>query len=211
MKRIVFLIIESIGRCFSYIFPHRLMVALSAFCDIVYTGYVKGRLKQAGKGVIIRPKLLLIGGDYITIGDKTVIGNGSVLTAYDSHREGEAFTPSVTIGSHCRIGNDAFITCINRISIGDNLLTGRRVLITDNYHGDGSPRQLSIPPIDRTLYSKGPVVIGNNVWIGDKASIMAGVTIGDNATIAAGAVVTHDVPAGCTAAGVPARILKHVK
>jgi acetyltransferase-like isoleucine patch superfamily enzyme len=55
-----------------------------------------------------------------------------------------------------------------------------------------------------------PITIGNNVWIGVAATILPGVTIGDNAVIAAGAVVSRSVPADTLAAGVPARVLKHL-
>jgi acetyltransferase-like isoleucine patch superfamily enzyme len=54
-----------------------------------------------------------------------------------------------------------------------------------------------------------PVVIGNNVWLGSKVSVLRGVRIGDNAIIGAGAVVTHDIPANAIAAGVPARVLRY--
>ena len=50
-------------------------------------------------------------------------------------------------------------------------------------------------------------VIGNNVYIGAKATIIGGVTIGSNAKIGAGAVVLKDVPDGCSAVGVPAKII----
>lgn len=53
-----------------------------------------------------------------------------------------------------------------------------------------------------------PIIIGNHVWIGMRATILKGVTIGDGAIIAAGAVVTKDVPARCLVAGVPARVIK---
>lgn len=59
--------------------------------------------------------------------------------------------------------------------------------------------------------SKGSVVIGNNVWIGDKVTILPGVTIGDNAVIAANSVVTKDIPSFSVAAGIPAVILKNVR
>jgi len=58
--------------------------------------------------------------------------------------------------------------------------------------------------------SKGPVRIGNKVWIGDNAVIMDGVTIGDSAIIAANAVVTKDVPAYAVVGGVPAKVIKQV-
>lgn len=54
-----------------------------------------------------------------------------------------------------------------------------------------------------------PVIIGNDVWIGDSVKILSGVTIGDGSIIAAGAVVTKDVPPYSIVGGVPARIIKY--
>jgi len=56
--------------------------------------------------------------------------------------------------------------------------------------------------------SKGPINIGNDVWIGTNALILSGVTIGNGAVIAAGSVVTKDVPAYAVVGGVPARTIK---
>lgn len=55
-----------------------------------------------------------------------------------------------------------------------------------------------------------PVRIGNNVWVGANVTILPGVSIGDNAIIAAGAVVTKDVPANMLAAGIPAKVIRHI-
>ena len=62
-------------------------------------------------------------------------------------------------------------------------------------------------PDNRPLYSKGQIKIGDNVWIGEKAAIMGGVSIGDGAVIGANTVVTHDVPAYSIAVGCPAKII----
>ena len=54
----------------------------------------------------------------------------------------------------------------------------------------------------------GPINIGDNVFIGQRAIVLGGGTIGHGATVGAGSVVTHDVSAGATVAGVPARLLR---
>ncbi|MBU5488910.1 CatB-related O-acetyltransferase [Clostridium sp. MSJ-8] len=56
--------------------------------------------------------------------------------------------------------------------------------------------------------NKGDIIIGNDVWIGYEAVILAGVTIGDGAIIASRAVVTKDVPPYTIVGGVPAKIIK---
>lgn len=61
---------------------------------------------------------------------------------------------------------------------------------------------------DGQPWSKGPVVIGSDVWIGWRALIMSGITIGDGAVVAAGAVVTRDVPPYAMVGGNPARLIK---
>lgn len=155
---------------------------------------------------------------YISIGKGCGFGDWLYLTAWDSFHciiDGEEteqhFTPSITIGDDCCFGAFNHITCINQIRIGNRLLTGKWVTITDNNHGGTSEETLHESPIKRPLVSKGPVVIGNDVWIGDKATVLAGVTIGDGAVISANAVVTKDVPAYSVVGGNPARIIKQVE
>lgn len=141
----------------------------------------------------------------IVIGEKTCFGKGVYLTAWAEHARDNTDT-LIKIGSNCCFGAYNHITATNCIEVGDNCLTGKWVTISDNNHGDCIPQTLELPPICRKVISKGPVVIGKNVWIGDKATILSGVTIGDGAVIAANSVVTHDVPAHCVAAGNPALI-----
>lgn len=150
----------------------------------------------------------------IFIGEGTSFGDWVYLTAWDSYdcivdgkNQKQKLDPELTIGKNCGFGAFNHITCTNKIAIGDWCLTGKWVTITDNSHGMTDQESLKVAPVKRPIYSKGPVIIGNNVWIGDKATILAGVTIGDGAVIAANAVVTKDVPAYCVAAGNPARII----
>lgn len=154
----------------------------------------------------------------ITIGDGTAFGEGVFLTAWDSYvciKENKEYTqkfhPSITIGCNCHFGAQNHITSTNKIIIGDHLLTGKWVTITDNSHGESNLSNLRIDPLKRPITSKGPVVIGKNVWIGDKATILPGVTIGDGVIIAANAVVTKDIPCYCIVGGNPAKILKKIE
>ena len=55
-----------------------------------------------------------------------------------------------------------------------------------------------------------PITLEENVWIGANATVCGGVTIGADSVIGAGSVVTHDIPAGVIAAGVPCRVIRPI-
>ena len=173
-----------------------------------YTALHRHRFAQWGKGSHIYWKAMrLVGLEYISVGCRTSIASNVQLSAWDSHN-GNKYNPSITIGNCCAIRENCHITAINSITIGDNLLTGTNVLITDNSHGQSIREHMSLPVTERPLYSKGPVVIGNNVWLGNNVCVMSGVTIGDGAIIGANSVVTHNIPAYAVAAGIPAKVVK---
>lgn len=174
----------------------------------IYNLLIRHKFKNM-KGFIYRPHQLL-GTKYISIGNHTLLGNDIILTAWDSYL-GDIFTPAINIGDYCTIGEHTHITAINSITIGNGVLTGRYVYISDNSHGKGEFSEAKTIPIKRPLYSKGAVKIGDNVWIGERACILPGVTIGEGAIIGANAVVTHDVPPYCVAGGIPAKIIKRIK
>ncbi|MDO5447908.1 MAG: acyltransferase [Prevotellaceae bacterium] len=170
---------------------------------------MKHSFKSFGSRAVIDYKLIrFCGGKFVSIGDDTEIHEYSRLTAYNVL---EGVTPYIYIGANCNIGPFSHITACRGITIGDNLLTGSNVMITDNAHGKSSFEDLSLPPTERKIYSKGTVTIGNNVWIGSNACIMPGVTIGDGVVVGANSVVTKDVPPYCIVAGVPAKIIKNLE
>ncbi len=72
------------------------------------------------------------------------------------------------------------------------------VMVSTTDHGRGDRH---------TVHGTGPICIGDNVFLGQNVVVLGGVTIGDGATVAAGAVVTRDVPAGATVAGIPAKAI----
>lgn len=173
----------------------------------IYNIFIAHLFKQMD-GCIIRPNQLH-GCKYISIGRNTIIGRMAILTAWDCYNN-ESFIPNISIGDNCILGENIHITACHKIVIGNNVLTGRYVYISDNSHGNTLNENLNIPPVNRPLYVKGEVIIEDNVWIGERVCVLSGVHIGKGAIIAANAVVTHDVPKGCVVAGVPAKIIKTI-
>lgn len=178
----------------------------------LYNLWIKNLLGSIGEhSKICYPCSLLGGGQKnITIGKYTVIGRTSILGCWIKYGNQLFPNASITIGNKCNIGEYNHITACNKITIGDGLLTGRYVTISDNSHGGLSEEESTIEPAKRALKSKGEVVIGNNVWLGDKVTVLAGVHIGNYVIVAANAVVTKDIPDKCVVAGVPAKIIRHI-
>ncbi len=168
---------------------------------------VKRKLASCGSHVLFERPFDLEGAKHISLGSNVRSKPRLHLAAIGSHN-GLSFRPEVRIGDNVSINFDVHIACINRIEIGDGSLLASKVFITDHYHGDTTLESLRIPPSMRVLTSKGPVIIGKNVWIGEGTVILPGVTIGDHAVIGANAVVTKDVPAYSVAAGVPASVIR---
>jgi acetyltransferase-like isoleucine patch superfamily enzyme len=143
----------------------------------------------------------------VSIGNNFAAQPNFILEVYEEYLN-DTFEPKVTIGNNVSFYHSCHVGCINRITIGDNVLFGSRVYISDHYHGNISAEDLNSPPAKRRLSSKGPVIIMNNVWVGDGVAIMPGVTIGENSIIGANSVVTKNIPANAVAAGVPARVIR---
>lgn len=108
------------------------------------------------------------------------------------------------IGDYSGIGKNSFIQ--GYVSIGNHVMMGQDCLIyTENHNYDRIDYT-----IDQQGYQKSrPVIIGNDVWIGGRVTILPGVSVGNGAILGAGAVVTHDVPAYAIVGGNPAKIIKY--
>lgn len=108
------------------------------------------------------------------------------------------------IGNFLTLNKYSRIICHESIKIGDNVVIARFVSILDHDHS----YQLKEGNIKFKGYVTAPIEIGNNVWIGDKVSIIKGVTIGDNVIVGANSVVTKNIHSNTIVGGVPAKIIK---
>ena len=168
---------------------------------------IKQQFKSLGSGFYIGKDYSFFNPKYMKIGENFEASHRFRIEAWDSYK-GKKFHPEIVIGNNVVFNTDIHIGCINRIEIGNNCLFASRIYITDHDHGDTSNETLLQAPLDRALFSKGPVIIKDNVWVGEGVAILSGITIGENAIIATNAVVTKDVPANAIVGGIPAKIIK---
>ena len=129
------------------------------------------------------------------------VGEGTGIAPNVSLRNGER----ITLGHGCHIGEGCFLWAgdsIGRIDIGNHVSLAPIVFITasDYQFVAGLPFR-NQPKRERDI------CIGDDVWLGTRVVVTAGVVIGDGCIVGAGAVVTKDLPAGCIAVGVPARVV----
>lgn len=170
------------------------------------TGFNARFIKEIGKGCSFDTDVCVIGGEFISFGEDVFIGKRCVVSAW--HRNQNEPNPILKIGNGTMVGDDCHLTASHNIIIEENVLFGKKVTVTDNFHGSICRDEMLNNPMNRPLYSKGGICIKRNVWIGDKATILPGVTIGEGSIIGANSVVTKDVPRMCVAVGNPARIIK---
>lgn len=172
--------------------------------------YYKKRLANIGKNSQIGQNFSIINPDGISIGDNFSGGCDIALWSWNAvNIKGDdcklIFKNNVSITDRC------IISAANRIEIGNGCLLGRDTFITDNSHGENiSINELNISPHERNIFSKGTVIIGDNVWTGKNVCIMPNVKIGNGAIIGANSVVTHNIPPYSVAVGSPAKIIKTI-
>jgi maltose O-acetyltransferase len=108
----------------------------------------------------------------------------------------------ISFGARCFANYGLVALDVCPITIGDDVQIGPNVqLLTPTHPVEPGPR--------RDKWEAGrPITIGNNVWLGGGAIVLAGVSIGDNTIVGAGAVVTKDLPADVVAVGNPARVVR---
>jgi lipopolysaccharide O-acetyltransferase len=175
---------------------------LSLALDVVRTRLMFPKARLMRRPVYIR------GRRWIALGPNFTCGRGLRM---------DAFGDSSTTGSLIHIGSDVamndyvHIGAVESVSIGDRVLIASKVFISDHDHGSygegclhSDPR---IAPSDRPL-SAAPVIIEDDVWLGEFVSVLAGVRIGKGAIIGTMSTVARNIPPYSIAVGSPARVIK---
>jgi acetyltransferase-like isoleucine patch superfamily enzyme len=112
--------------------------------------------------------------------------------------------PLLRVGDHSSIGNDCAFTVARSVVIGRHcrIASGVHILDSSGHPTAAAARLAGDPPDEADVK---PVTIGDNVWIGRRATVFPGVTIGEGSVVAAGSIVMTDVPPFTVVAGNPAR------
>lgn len=157
---------------------------------------------------LVRRPIYLRGRKWMRIGKHFTCGRGLRM---------DVLPPSISDGCLLRIGSEVqvndyvHIAVAHSVSIGDRVLIASKVFISDHghgtYKGDLPHDSPLTPPADRKLFCS-PVIIEDDVWIGEFAAILPGVTIGRGAIIGTHSTVTRNIPAYSIAVGSPAKVIK---
>lgn len=178
--------------------------AFAKFRSRMYASLLKAPHLNVG------PRCSIRGTECITMGRDISIYGGLWLEAVQHYRQ-QSFSPKIIIGDNVSFSLDVHITCIERIEIGNGVLFGSRVHVSDHNHGRYVGSDQSHPqqaPAERELAARGPVIIEDNVWIGDNVIILGPVRIGTGAVVGANSVISTDVPAASMVVGAPAKLVK---
>jgi acetyltransferase-like isoleucine patch superfamily enzyme len=139
---------------------------------------------------------------HVKPGRRVQVGPGTTIAPNVSITNGER----INIGSGTKIGAHCYLWAgdgVGRITIGDGCRLAPEVFVTASNYGSSPGASFLEQPRDEA-----DVVIGDHVWLGARVFVGAGVTIGDHCIVGAGAVVTHSLPPGAIALGVPARVVR---
>lgn len=125
----------------------------------------------------------------------------------------------IVVGDHFYLGANSMLGAINSIKIGKCVIISNDVKIYDNNNHPTSPKarmEMSLGGFSNDNWqwkhsASAPIVIEDNVWVGQYSTILKGVTIGKGSIVATRAVVTKDVPPYSIVAGNPAKVVKKIE
>jgi lipopolysaccharide O-acetyltransferase len=160
------------------------------------------RIHHIGKNAKFRLGGSVKNGKYIIIGDDFFIGKDFLLGVYPI---GKDLGGCIKIGNNVVAQESVRISAAESVEIGNNVLIGSYILISDNNHGMDASNEKDY--MYQNITAK-PVSIGDGCWIGEKVTILPGSNIGEKCIIGANSVVTGTIPPYTISVGAPARPIK---
>ena len=159
-------------------------------------------LLNLGKSVVIGNGVIIdaLSKQGINIGNFTSIGEMSRLIASGTYTD---LGKGITIGSNSSLGGFTFIGGAGGVRIGNEVIAGQWV----SFHPENHNFDLLDIPIRLQGVSRKGIFIGDNCWIGAKATFLDGSSVGNGSVVAAGAVVIGPFPENSIIGGIPARII----
>ena len=156
---------------------------------------------------LIRFPIQIRGYKHIDFGVGATFGVGCRIEAYPYLHKGNI----IEFGNGIEMNDYVHITGINSVIIGNNVLIASKIYISDSNHGsykgdkeDSDPRTI----VGKRNVQASQVIIGDNVWLGESVSVLAGSNIGKCSIIGANSVVNGIIPEYTIAAGTPAVPIK---
>jgi len=178
-----------------------------------------GRKVYVGKGARIYNSKNIVFGHSVTIGrlceidgfssEKIVLGNCVKIGSFSTLTSTSHFSKygkGLRMGDNSAIGDYTHFGASGGITIGDDVIMGSYISFHSENHNYGENGKLIR---EQGVSSKG-IILGNNIWVGAKATFLDGCVVGNNSVVAAGAVVNGRFPDNVLIGGVPAKILKEI-
>jgi len=178
---------------------------LSGFLRLLIS-YLRTKLLY-NKSRLIRFPFDLRNKTNIDLGTGLTTGIGCRIEAVTKNKENIV----LQFGNNVQINDYVHITAMQSVKIGNNVLLASKIYISDcshgSYCGDENDSHPNLIPVDRPLFTN-PVLIEDNVWLGEFVSVLPGVKIGEGTIVGANSVVTKSLPPYVIAVGTPAKPIK---
>lgn len=164
---------------------------------VVNARWALRRVDEVGARVRVRGRPVIVNRGRMVIGERVQLSSTIATLELVTEAGG-----TLTIGDGSLVNFGCSLVATESLRIGERCYIGPHTMMLDNdYHRVEPERRLERPP-------SAPITLEDNVWVGARVIVTAGVTIGRDSCIGAGSVVTDDVAPRSLVAGVPARLIR---
>lgn len=166
---------------------------------------VKFKFQSCGQHLFVAGKARIVtGGGNIVVGDNFIMDEFAEICCNPIENKTDC-QPKLIIGNNVHLSKHCCIGCSNMIVLENDVRLAPYCHITDRNH---VYKDIYTPIWKQPTESPGPVVIGEQTWLGFGVQVMPNVKIGKHCVVAAGSIVTKDIPDYSVVTGIPAKVIK---